>query len=639
MFAYDSNWWRIAYRNENDKPLINRAVLKRVYAYARPYARQIIFILFCIGGNTALSMLPPLLTRRLIDITLPQGNYNELHLLVLTMIGISAVGGVMGVTQRMFSAEVGEGVIRDLRQALYAHLQQMALRFFTNTKTGELMARLNNDVVGAQRAITSTLINLITDSITFVATLAIMFSLEWRLTLGCIVLLPLFILPARRMGPLLRQATRDGMNANAQMNAQMNETLNVSGMLLLKLFGRQKEMQTQFNTVSQQVASTGLRSATLGRWFGFAIDLVAALGTAFAFWLGGVLVLQGVFTVGTVVAFAAYLARLYGPFSSLASARLEFATALVSFERVFEVLDLPLEIRDAPDAIELPNPQGAVTFENVSFRYSDLNSPSLSTAERVRGYSGEVGLAGKLPDYQQASTAGREWAVQDISFNVQPGQLVALVGPSGAGKTTLTYLLPRLYDPSAGRILIDGIDLRQIRLSNLVEQIGAVTQETYLFHDTVRANLLYARPDASQADLEQACHIANIYDHICSLPQGFDTVVGERGYRFSGGEKQRIAIARAVLKNPKILILDEATSALDSQSEALIQAALQPLMRGRTSLVIAHRLSTILAADLILVIEQGKLVESGKHAELLTKQGLYAKLYETQFRLQSGQIS
>ncbi|MCL4535322.1 MAG: ABC transporter ATP-binding protein/permease [Bacteroidetes bacterium] len=623
--------------------------MRRVWAYSRPYTLQIVIMLATIFVISLLSLVPPLLFRALIDQALPKGDYTLLNWLALGMIGIPLLSGIVGVAQRYFNARIGEGIICDLRRALFAHLQRMSLRFFTNTKTGELMSRLNNDVVGAQQAITSTLVNIISNTFTLGATLVIMLSLEWRLTLIAIAILPLFIIPTRRVGRILRRIRREQLDLNAQMNALMNEILNVSGALLVKIFGRESDENGRFGQRALRVRDIGIEQALVGRWFFLGLSLVSAVGTAVVFWLGGVLVLRGEFTVGTIVAFAAYLTQLYGPLTALTNAQVEFVTSMVSFERVFEVLDLPTEIREAPQPVTLRNVQGHIRFENVYFSYTEARGVPGAMLEEIRRSrrSGElppltVPLAhlrsadaehdGSEPDGPEHNGTPR-WALEGVSFEVQPGQLAALVGPSGAGKSTVTYLLPRLYDPTAGRIQLDGHDLRDLSLASLSAQIGMVTQETYLFHDTIRANLLYAKPGASQAELEQACRAANIHDLIASLPEGYDMVVGERGYRLSGGEKQRVAIARVILKDPAILVLDEATSQLDSQSEALIQAALQLVMRGRTSLVIAHRLSTVLAADVILVLDNGRLVERGTHAELLAKGGLYARLYQTQFRL------
>jgi ATP-binding cassette subfamily B protein len=644
------NWWAfLQYDESKGKAKITRSLLRRVAQYARPYGVSAALMLGTIAITSALGLAPPLLYRDLIDNAIPNRDMTRLNWLAVGMIAIPIVSGLISVWQRFLSASVGEGIIFDLRQELYTHMQRQSLRFFTNTKTGELMSRLNNDVVGAQNAVTGTLVNIVTNVIGLISTLLIMISLEWRLTILAIVIFPLFLLPTRRVGVILRDIARRAMEYNANMNTLMNETLNVNGALLVKLFGRQTDEVQRFGQINANVRAIGVRRALIGRWFFLGLGIVGSIGTALVFWWGGRLVLQGAFTVGTIVAFVNYLGQLYGPISSLANVRVEFETAMVSFERVFEYLDLPVEIADRPTAITLPEVRGHVRFEHVSFSYGTVGLPgsAAAAADRsamelaalpvapVNGGNGDGEGAESGPADAPARSpnlAPRLLALDDISFEVKPGQLVALVGPSGAGKTTITYLLPRLYDCTAGQITLDGYDLRDLSGATLAQTIGMVTQESYLFHDTVRTNLLYARPQATQAELEAACRAANIHDFILSLKDGYDTIVGERGYRFSGGEKQRLAIARVLLKNPTVLILDEATSHLDSHSEALIQEALQPLMRGRTSLVIAHRLSTILAADLILVMNQGRLVEQGTHQELLAQNGLYASLYETQFR-------
>lgn len=649
---HGGGWWSyISYDENKGQPQLSWALIRRVWGYARPYRLQTAILLVTIFTITGLSLIPPLLYRDLIDRAIPDRDFARLNWLALGMIGIPLLNALIGLVQRYLSAAIGESLIADLRNALFDHLQHMSLRFFTNTKSGELISRINNDVVDAQRALTGTFVTILTNVVTVAATLGIMFSLEWRLTLIGIAILPLFIWPARRVGRLLRQIRRESMDLNAKMHALMAETLNVSGALLVKLFGRQQDEMEKFHDRSRRVAAIGVRQAAIGRWFFVAIGLMSAIGTAVVFWAGGHLVLRGAFTVGTIVAFSSYLMQLYGPLSAMTNAHVEFVTSMVSFERVFEILDLPLEIEDRPDAIDYAPPAergrernwGRVTFEGVSFSYAEAGQPAplapgLPPGEDSPPAPGD-GRESDLRADGLAPVSTRQMALDDVSFEIQPGQLAALVGPSGAGKTTITYLLPRLYDPTAGRICLDGHDLRDLSQRSLAEAIGMVTQETYLFHDTIRANLLYARPQASQAEIEAACRAANIHDFIASLPDGYDTVVGERGYRLSGGEKQRVAIARVILKDPLILVLDEATSSLDSQSEALIQEALERIMQKRTSLVIAHRLSTILAADVILVLDEGRLVEQGHgtatrsaHEELLARGGLYAQLYRTQFR-------
>lgn len=645
--------------DDDQKPHMTWALLRRVLSYARPYTAGIAMLLVFILVTTGLGLLTPLIFRDLIDHALPDGDSNRLNILAMGLILIPIISGLIRIVQRKINSNIGEGVIYDLRVALYTHLQRMSLRFFTNTKTGELMSRLNNDVVGAQTAISSTIVDIITNIVTVIATLAVMLTLEWRLTILGVAVLPLFIVAASRLGMKLRDIAHEQMDHNARMNAMMSETLNISGALLVKLFGRRDTEVQRFAERASRVRDTGIKQAVTGSQFFMLVSLVGVIGTALVYWVGGHLVIEGAFSIGTIVAFGSYLTQLYGPLQALTNAPVMFAQSMVSFERVFEVIDLPLEIAEKPDARPLTDVKGQLNFENVSFNYAIDESLLLTEVtrhgriENVRAVFSDVDKArasdekknahlktskdasppidGPIIESEKRYSQAREKALDRVSFTIKPGQLAALVGPSGAGKTTMTYLIPRLYDPTEGRILLDGLDLRDVKLDSLAEQIGMVTQETYLFHDTIRTNLVYAKLDATQAEIEAACKAANIHNFIMDLPEGYDTIVGERGYRLSGGEKQRLAIARVILKDPRVLVLDEATSHLDSQSEALIQDALKTVMVGRTSLVIAHRLSTILAADLILVMDRGQVVERGTHEELMTLGGLYAQLYETQF--------
>jgi len=621
--SFHPHWGSYFHDDGGERPNIDRALLKRVWGYGKPYRRQLIGVIFAVLMVSSLGVLPPLLTRRLIDEALPNKDLGQLTLLGLGIVALPLLSSLIGIVQRWWSSRAGEGIIYDLRRQLYDHLQNMSLRFFTATKTGELISRVNTDVVGAQQAITGTFVTVFSNVVSVAVILAVMLQAEWRLTLLAVAALPLFTFPARRVARILRRITNQQMERNAAMSAILQETFNISGALLVKLFGRAKTESERYGIEAAGARDLGVRSAMVGRWFFATIGLSAAIGSAAVFWVGGYLVIQDQLTLGTVVMFTTLVAQLYGPLSSLSNSRVELATSLVSFERVFEVMDMAPEITEG--TLDVPALKGDIEFDDVYFRYTSEEPVGLEAVRRFGRRGTEEGLVPR-------QVSSREWALEDLTFTIGAGELVALVGPSGAGKTTISYLIPRLYDVNKGEIRLDGRNVKELTFPALARAIGVVTQETFLFHDTIAANLRYARQDATDAELEDAARAANIHDFIASLPDRYQTMVGERGYRLSGGERQRLAIARVILKNPAVLILDEATSHLDSRSEALIQDALERLMVGRTAVVIAHRLSTILAADKILVFDQGRLVESGSHGELLDEGGLYAELFETQFR-------
>ena len=636
--------WKGFMKAGDERPTINRDVLKRVGQYAKPYRGAIFGSLVAILASSVLSLIIPLILRQVIDVAIPTKDVQYLVVLAIALLVVPLMDGVFQMIERNFSARVGEGVIYDLRVALYDHFQGMSLRFFTNTPLGEMISRLNNDVVDAQNAVNRTLVALVTNFVKVIGILVVMATLEWRLALISAVIVPLFVLAAQQLGKVFRKIARRQMEVNARMNATMGETLNVDGALLVKLFGRREDEVKRFAVKAGEVRQLGIQRATIARVFAVVLGLLTAIGTSLVYGLGGYMVILGTFTVGTIIAFGSYLGQLYGAFQALINAPVEFSTSLVSFERVFEVLDLKPDVSEVAQPDRLGEIKGKITFEHVMFKYPDTREGLLT--EVYRPSSSEQSSEGLFTNATMSLTLevaeihnqARELALEDINLEIQPKQLVALVGPSGAGKTTLTYLLPRLYDPTAGIIRLDGHDLRQLSLQDLNRAIGMVTQEAYLFHDSILANLLYAKPDATEKEVEKVARTANIHQFIAALPEGYLTVVGERGYRLSGGEKQRLALARVLLKDPPILILDEATSSLDSESELLIQEAMQRVFTERTSIVIAHRLSTILSADLILVMDRGRIVESGAHDQLLSLGGLYTQLYETQFRKQ-GQNS
>ena len=599
---------------------LDRRILRRVWAFARPYRAMLAAFLVTIVVDAIVSLGPPLLFKRIIDNAIPHRDLGAVNVLGLAIVALAVLEAAFSIAQRWWSTRIGEGLIFSLRTALYDHVQRMPLAFFTRTQTGALLSRMNNDVVGAQQALTSTLGSVIQNAVIVVFTLAVMARLEWRLTILSLVVLPAFIIPAKRVGRRLQRITRESFQLNAEMNSTMTERFNVAGALLVKLFGRPRQEASDFADKAGRVRDIGVKSAMYGRVFMTALALVGAVGTAAIYWVGARLVIEHALSLGTMVALAAYVTRIYTPLTALTNAHVDLLTAVVSFERVFEVLDTPPAIAEAPGAYDLPEgpgPAGLVEVDDVWFRYPAPTSYSIASLE------GD----GVTPLTDEPS----DWILRGVSLRVEPGRMLAVVGPSGAGKTTLALLVARLYDVTAGSVRLDGHDVRQLTLGSLAAAIGTVTQDAHLFHDTVAANLRYVKPDATDAELVEACRAARIHHVIAALPDGYRTVVGERGYRLSGGEKQRLAIARVLLKAPELVILDEATAHLDSETEVLVQQALAEALVGRTSIVIAHRLSTIKAADEIVVLDGGRVVERGTHDGLVRRGGLYAELYETQY--------
>jgi ATP-binding cassette, subfamily B, bacterial len=593
-----------------------KGTVRRVMSFARPYRRDLTFFLLLVTGSSVIGVVTPLLAGDIVNrIASLEGTAGGVVRIALFIAGLAVVDAGLSVAMRWYSARIGEGVIYDLRSRVFEHVQRMPLAFFTRTQTGALVSRLNNDVIGAQRAFTSTLSGVVSNIIGLVLTAGVMLTLSWQITLLSLIMVPLFVLPARRIGRRLQEITRESYGLNASMNATMTERFNVAGALLVKLFGHPTAEAESFRGRAARVRDIGVLSAMYGRTFFTALTLVAALATALVYGLGGYFAFNGTLSPGDVVALALLLSRLYGPLTQLSNIRVDVMSAMVSFDRVFEVLDLEPMIAQAPDAVPVPAGERSIEFDSVSFSYPSAEDVSLPSLEEV-----------SLPEH-----GGPVDVLHDVSFRIDPGQLVALVGHSGAGKSTIANLVPRLYDATGGAVRIGGVDVRRATLDSLRDSIGVVSQDAHLFHDSIRANLLYARPEATEEQLWQAMTGARIADLVRSLPEGLDTVVGDRGYRMSGGEKQRLAIARVLLKAPGIVILDEATAHLDSESEVAVQHALDAALEGRTSLVIAHRLSTVRDADRILVVEDGRIAEQGTHAELLALGGRYADLYRTQF--------
>jgi ATP-binding cassette, subfamily B, bacterial len=618
--------WQVMHSFRRDSSVTEKRLppgtVRRIARFAAPYKRQLLWFLLLIVVDAVVGVANPWIVKLIISDGIQKHRGGYVVALAGLMAGLALVAAAVNLANRWFSARIGEGLIYDMRSAVFAHIQRMPIAFFTRTQTGALISRINNDVLGAQQAFTGTLSNVVSNFISVTLVLIAMLFLSWQITLLALAMVPLFIIPARLMGKRIQKITRESYALNAEMSTQMTERFNVAGALLVKLFGRLGDEEKMFRGKARRVADIGVQQAMYGRILFVSLTLVAAFGTALVYGMGGYQAASDPKMLGTVVALAAYLNRLYGPITALSNVQVDVMTALVSFDRVFEVLDLKPAITDRQDAVVLPRALGGkatVEFDHVGFRYPTAAEVSLASLE-------SVAVLDNTPDKQ---------VLHDVSFRAEPGQLVALVGPSGAGKTTISQLVTRMYDVQSGAVLVGGQDVRGVTLPSLRDAVGVVTQDAHMFHDTIRANLIYARPDATDDDLWAAVDAAQIGDLVRDLPDRLDTLVGDRGYRLSGGEKQRLAIARLLLKAPSIVVLDEATAHLDSESEAAVQRALKTALEGRTSLVIAHRLSTVREADQILVVDDGRIVERGTHDELVRVAGLYAELYRTQFEPQA----
>jgi ATP-binding cassette subfamily B protein len=620
----------VATLDEEDRRPISGSTVRRVAQFFLPYRLRVTLTILAIIVVAVIGLANPYLLKLIIDDAIPAKDMSRLLLYVGLMIALPIVTGLIGVGQTYLNTVIGQNVMQDLRNALYEHLQRMPLRFFTSTRTGEIQARLSSDVSGVQQVVTDTATSVVSNLATAISTIVAMWLISWQMTLISLGLLPVFLYLTYRVGEVRRSVKTDTQETIADMTSQIEETLSVSGMLLTKAFGRQNREVGRFKSLNDRLTDLQIRQQMVGRWFFMIIGTFFSITPAFVYLYAGVQIIGGnaALTIGDIVAFTTLQSRLFFPLGQMLNVQVEIQVAFALFDRIFEYLDLPIEIADRQGAVALgpARVQGQVGFHHVYFRYPET---AISGAPDA---AGAVIFPEALDDgLAPAAVPVAPFGLIDVDFEIAPGQLAALVGPSGSGKTTIAMLVPRIYDVDSGSVTIDGIDVRDVTLASLGEVIGIVTQETYLFHASIRDNIAYGRMDASQLEIESAARAAAIHDRIMELPEGYETIVGERGYKLSGGEKQRIAIARVILKDPRILILDEATSALDTRSERLIQTALEPLMRDRTTLAIAHRLSTILAADLILVVDRGRVVERGTHRELLERGGLYAKLYRQQF--------